>query len=210
MSALDAALTKVENVLAAGSLAAAALLAIVAVILRSLFNEIIFWSEEAIIYLVICSTFFGAVITLRHNEHVNVDVIAVFLKERGKRVMAMIATVVTLVYLGIIGYLAWLLIFEPRSSATLTPALELPLWVVTLPLPIGLTLMFLRSLEVLVRLLRGRDPYPHAASTLLEAEGGIALELADSQGPLDGRLPRSRTDDDPGPGDRPHDGEERP
>ncbi|QNN53909.1 TRAP transporter small permease [Nocardioides mesophilus] len=179
MNRLDSILSKVENVLAAGSLAAAALLAIVAVLMRTFFNEIIFWSEEAIIYLVIFSTFFGAVITMRHNEHVNVDVVAVFLKERGKRVMTIIATLITLVYMGAIGWFAWLLIFEPRSSATLTPALELPLWVVTLPLPIGLTLMFVRSLEVLVRLFRGQDPYPHAADTLLEAEGGTALEIAD-------------------------------
>lgn len=177
MSRFDSILSKVENVLAAGSLGAAALLAIVAVILRTFFNEIIFWSEEAIIYLVIFSTFLGAVITLRHNEHVNVDVIAVFLRERGKRVMAVIGTLVTLVYLGVVGYYAWLLILEPRSSATVTPAMELPLWVVTLPLPIGFTLMFLRALEVLVRLFRGTDPYPHAAGTLLEAEGGTALEM---------------------------------
>lgn len=179
MSRLDAILTKLENVLAAGSLAMAALIAIVAVILRSLFNEIIFWSEEAVIYLVIFSTFLGAVITLRHNEHVNVDVVAVFLKERGKRVMAVIGTVIMLIYLGAVGYFAWVLIFEPRSSATVTPALDLPLWVVTLPLPIGFTLMFLRGLEILFRLFRGTDPYPHAANTLLEAEGGAALEIED-------------------------------
>jgi C4-dicarboxylate transporter DctQ subunit len=179
MSRFDAVLNKVENVLAAGSLAAAALLAIVAVLLRTFFNEIIFWSEEAIIYLVIFSTFLGAVITLRHNEHVNVDLIAAFLKERGKRVMAVIGTLVTLVYLGAVGFYAWLLVFEPRSSNTVTPALELPLWVVTLPLPIGLTLMFLRSLEVLVRLVRGKDPYPHAARTALDAEGGTALEMTE-------------------------------
>jgi len=179
MSRLDTILSRVENVLAAGSLAAAALLAIVAVILRTFFNEILFWSEEAIIYLVIFSTFFGAVITLRHNDHVNVDVIAVFLKERGKRVMAVIGMLVTLIYLGAVGWFAWVLIFEPQSSATVTPALELPLWVVTLPLPIGFTLMFLRALEILVRLIRGLDPYPHAAGTVLEAEGGAPLHSED-------------------------------
>jgi C4-dicarboxylate transporter, DctQ subunit len=176
MSRLDSVLNKVENVLAAGSLGAAALLAIVAVILRTFFNEILFWSEEAIIYLVIFSTFLGAVITLRHNEHVNVDLIAAFTKERGKRVMAFIAALVTLIYLGAIGWFAWILVFEPRSSLTVTPALELPLWVVTLPLPIGFTLMFLRTVEVLVRLARGADPYPHAARSLLEAEGGVPLD----------------------------------
>jgi C4-dicarboxylate transporter, DctQ subunit len=175
MNRLDSVLSKVENVLAAGSLGAAALLAIVAVILRTFFNEILFWSEEAIIYLVIFSTFVGAVITLRHDEHVNVDVIAAFLKERGKRVMALIGALMTAVYLAAVGWFAWVLIFEPRSSLTLTPALELPLWVVTLPLPIGFTLMFLRICEVIVRLARGMEPYPHAASSLLEAEGGAPL-----------------------------------
>lgn len=177
MSRFDSILTKVENVLAAGSLAAAALVAIVAVILRTFFNEIIFWSEEAIIYLVIFSTFLGAVITMRHNEHVNVDIIAVFLKERGKRVMALIGILIFLFYLGAVGYLAWKLLFEPRSRLTTTPALSLPLWVVTLPLPIGLTLMFLRGLEVVYRLVRGQDPYPHAAPNPLAAEGGEALDL---------------------------------
>ncbi len=176
MSTLDSILRKVENVLAAGSLGAAALLAIIAVILRTFFNEIIFWSEEAIIYLVIFSTFLGAVITLRHNEHVNVDVIAAFLGERGKRVMAAVAALVTLVYLGAIGWFGWVLIFEPQTSATLTPALGLPLWVVTLPVPIGLTLMFVRTVQVLVRLARGDDPYPQAANSLLEAEGGAPLD----------------------------------
>ncbi|VXC36563.1 TRAP transporter small permease [Nocardioides sp. AX2bis] len=175
MSTLDSILRKVENVLAAGSLGAAAFLAILAVILRTFFNELIFWSEEAIIYLVIFSTFLGAVITLRHNEHVNVDVIATFLGDRGKKVMAAIAAVITLVYVGAIGWFAWVLIFEPVSSDTVTPALGLPLWVVTLPLPIGLTLMFVRTVQVLVRLARGHDPYPQAANSLLEAEGGVAL-----------------------------------
>lgn len=189
MSRFDSILSKVENVLAAGSLAAAALIAIVAVIMRTFFNEIIFWSEEAVIYLIIFSTFVGAVITLRHNEHVNVDVVAVFMKERGKRVMAFIGTLILLVYLGVVGFYGWVLIFEPRSSATVTPALNLPLWLVTLPLPIGFTLMFLRAAEILGRLVTGKNPYPHAANTLLEAEGGAALELGDVE---DGAATRRR------------------
>ncbi|MGY2064980.1 TRAP transporter small permease [Blastococcus sp. SYSU DS0619] len=177
MSRFDSVLTKVENVLAAGSLAVAALIAIVAVILRTFFNEIIFWSEEAIIYLIIFSTFLGSVITMRHNEHVNVDIIAVFLKKRGKQVMALIGLTVFLVYLAVVGWFAWMLIFEPVSSNTVTPALGLPLWVVTLPLPIGLTLMFLRGIEIFYRTVRGQDPYPQAANDLLAAEGGAELDL---------------------------------
>ena len=154
MKSLNRALTVVENVLAAGTLAAAALIAIAAVILRSGFGVFLFWSEEAIIYLIIFSTFFGAVITLRAQEHVNVDVIAAFLGKRGKKVMALIALALTMVYLGVVGYFAWMLLFEPFSSSTSTPAMGLPLWVVESAIPIGFTLMFLRGLELGVRIWR--------------------------------------------------------
>jgi TRAP-type C4-dicarboxylate transport system permease small subunit len=147
-------LTGVENVLAAGALAAAALIAISAVIRRCGFGIFLFWSEEAIIYLIIFSTFFGAVITLRQQEHVNVDVIAAFLGRRGKRVMALIAIALTLVYLAAVGYYAWLLLFEPFSTSTTTPALGLRLWVVESAVAIGFTLMFLRGLELAVRIWR--------------------------------------------------------
>lgn len=179
MSLLDSVLTKVENVLAAGSLAAAALLAILAIVLRTFFNEVIFWSEEAIIYLVICSTFVGAVVTLRHNQHVNVDIIAVFLKRRGQKVMAVIGTLVLLVYLGAVGWFGWLLLFEPQTRHTVTPAMHLPLWVVEMSLPIGFTLLFVRALEILVRTIRGVDPYPDAAGSIIEEEGGLPLSARD-------------------------------
>ena len=171
MKSLNRALTVAENVLAAGALGAAALIAIAAVILRSGFGVFLFWSEEAIIYLIIFSTFFGAVITLRHQEHVNVDVIAAFLGPRGKRVMALIAIALTLVYLGAVGYYAWLLLFEPFSSSTTTPAMNLPLWVVESAVAIGFTLMFVRGLELAVRIWRHGVEEENVLETEAEAIG---------------------------------------
>ena len=171
MKAINRALTTLENVLAAGTLAAATLIAIAAVILRSGFGVFLFWSEEAIIYLIIFSTFFGAVITLRHQEHVNVDVIAAFLGPRGKRVMALIAITLTLVYLGAVGYYAWLLLFEPFSSSTTTPAMDIPLWVVESAVAIGFTLMFVRGLELAVRIWRHGVEEENVLETEAEAIG---------------------------------------
>ena len=80
--------------------------------------------------------------------------IAAFLGPRGKRVMALIAITLTLVYLGAVGYFAWLLLFEPFSSSTTTPAMGLPLWVVESAVAIGFTLMFVRAIELAVRIWR--------------------------------------------------------
>jgi C4-dicarboxylate transporter, DctQ subunit len=170
----DRVLTRVENVLAAGSLGLATLIAIVAVVLRYVFGIFLFWSEEAIIYLIIYSTFLGAVITLRHNEHVNVDIFGAFVKKRGKRVLGVLGAAITVVYLVCIGFFAWLLLFEPFSTSTITPSLKLPLWVVEAAVPLGLTLMLLRALEILVRTARGVDAFPEGNRSLLEVEADAA------------------------------------
>ncbi|MGH3585230.1 MAG: TRAP transporter small permease [Pseudonocardia sp.] len=174
MQRFDRVLTRLENVLAASALGLAAIIAIVAVLLRYLFGIFLFWSEEAIVYLIIYSTFLGAVITLRHNEHVNVDILAVFLKERGKRAVAVLGALITVVYLACIGAYAWLLLFEPFSTSTSTPSMELPLWVVEAAVPVGFTLMMLRALEIVVRNARGTDAFAEGQRSLLEVEADAA------------------------------------
>lgn len=177
-SGLDRALTTVENLAAGLSLVGAVTVALLAVVLRELFDLYLFWTEEVIIYLVISSTFFGAVLTLRSNEHVNVDIIGVFLARRGRRVMAIVAAVVTMLYLLAVGTLAWMLIFEPFSRSIVTPALKLPLWVVELPVAIALTLMFLHSSEKLVHAWRhGADETSATDVAIAEAEAaGISAD----------------------------------
>ncbi|MHA6618571.1 TRAP transporter small permease [Pseudonocardia sp. DLS-67] len=180
MHRFDRVLTRIENVLAASALGLATVIAIVAVLLRYLFGTFLFWSEEAIIYLIIYSTFLGAVITLRHNEHVNVDIFGAFLKARGKRVFAVLAAAITVVYLVCIGFFAWLLLFEPFSTSTITPSLKLPLWVVELAVPVGLTLMLLRALEILVRSARGVEAFAEGHRSILEVEAeATGLDIRD-------------------------------
>ena len=162
MNRIDRVLTLIENGLAGLTLAAATILAIVAVITRYLFNYIIFWSDEAVIYLIICSTFIGAVITLRHNEHVGVNVLSAVLGPRGNRVLVALSALLIALYCGVFGFLGWLMVTEPAARNIVTPALNVPLWVVQISLPIGLTLMFFRALEILYRTARGRQPFPEA------------------------------------------------
>jgi TRAP-type C4-dicarboxylate transport system permease small subunit len=69
--------------------------------------------------------------------------------------MDILGILVTIAYLGIVGFFAWLLLFEPFSTSTVTPTLKLPLWVVEFAVPLGFTLMLLRGIEILVRLIRG-------------------------------------------------------
>ena len=182
MHRLDKILTGIENALAMTALAAATAIAVLAVVLRYFFDVFLSWSEESIIYLVIYSTFLGAVITLRHNEHVSVDILLVVLKGHARRAVAVLGALITAVYLLVVGIYAWLLLFEPFSSSTSTPSLKLPLWVVEAAVPIGFTLMFLRALEIIWRTARGDTAFTEGegAALMSEAaakdanEGGLA------------------------------------
>jgi C4-dicarboxylate transporter DctQ subunit len=105
---------------------------------------------------------------------------------------------VTLVYLGVVGAFAWLVLTEPYARLTLTPALKLPLWLATLPVPVGFTLMFLRACEIASRMLRGRDPYPGKTAEL-EAEQAAEREAEGAAGP--GRPPDRGASEGPERGD---------
>lgn len=152
-------LALVENTLAALSLAIGVAIAITQVMLRFLFNSGLVWAHEAIIYSIIFSSFMGAVIALRNNEHVGVDVFAYVLKEYGKRMLAALGTGVVVAYCSVLGIYAWIMVTEPAAHTIQTPTLHLPLWAVQLSVPLGLTLMLIRATEALVRstrsLLRG-------------------------------------------------------
>jgi C4-dicarboxylate transporter, DctQ subunit len=170
---LDRVLTHIENVLAAGTLLAATLLAVAGVILRYVFSYVIFWGEELTIYLIIFSTFIGAVVTLRHNEHVNVDILPALFR-RARRAFALLAGLLTIVYCALIGFYAWAMVFSPIASNTRTAALHVPLWMVQFVLPLGLTLMLLRCLEMVWRVARGGELPGHAEVGLVAAVDGIA------------------------------------
>ncbi|TSI12854.1 TRAP transporter small permease [Brevibacterium aurantiacum] len=154
MRTFDKYLSRVENFLAGASLIGATALAVFAVLLRNITGDVLFWSEEAIIYLIICSTFFGAVVTLRHNDHVAVDIMPTLLKGKKKKFFVVLGGLATLVYAGFIAYLSWALISEPFSRTTITPALKLPLWVVELSLAVGMTMFLIRAAEMLIRAIK--------------------------------------------------------
>ncbi|WCE40384.1 TRAP transporter small permease [Brevibacterium sp. BDJS002] len=187
MRTFDKYLSRVENFLAGASLIGATALAVFAVLLRNITGDVLFWSEEAIIYLIICSTFFGAVVTLRHNEHVAVDIMPTLLKGKKKKFFVVLGGLATLVYAGFIAYLSWALISEPFSRTTITPALKLPLWVVELSLAVGMTLFFIRAAEMLIRAIKApaeeldKDVFAEEAAAVGIDVNDIAIDDDDTK-----------------------------
>jgi C4-dicarboxylate transporter DctQ subunit len=150
---LNSFLSGIENLLAGGALAAAAALTILEVLLRYLFGYSIYWSHEAVIFLIIYSTFIGASIALRYNEHVGVDLITFFLGPLGKRAIKILSASLLIIYSVVYASLGWIMVTQPHIINTVSPSLRIPLWIVQMAVPIGMTLVFLRACEMLYKVI---------------------------------------------------------
>lgn len=165
---VDRALARVENVIAASALGGATVITIAGVFMRYVLNSPLAWGEEAAILLLIYSAFIGAVIALRHDEHVGMDVLEAAVRERGKRILALTGALMVTLYCLAFGAIAWAMLFTPLARSGTTESTNIPFWIPLLAVPLGLTLMLIRSLQVIYRAARGRDPYPEAAGDSIE------------------------------------------
>lgn len=150
MSRLSHYLQRVEETIVAVSLGGATLIIVVSVVMRYVLHNALSWAEEGAILLLVFSTFVGASLALRHREHVGIDILSTLVGPRGRKGLLILSAVLTACYCAALGGLGWVMATSDSAVNAVTPALQLPVWAVQLALPLGLTLMFLRALELLV------------------------------------------------------------
>ncbi|MEY8875700.1 MAG: TRAP transporter small permease [Leptothrix sp. (in: b-proteobacteria)] len=151
--------------LAAAALGVLAALALItyAVVLRYAFNQAPAWVDECVGYLLVGVVMLAASTTMRQGGHISVDILTGSLGPRGRRLadgwssLAMAAVALILVVNG----------WETAQSSkmlglTTNGALELPIYLLQLLLPLGGVLMLLVSLEDLLRRVAGLPPLAQA------------------------------------------------
>jgi TRAP-type C4-dicarboxylate transport system permease small subunit len=143
---LAAILEGAAAVLAAGALGVFTVVVILEVIARYVLNAPIIWSNEVATYLFIYAVFFGGSVALKRRDLMDVRLV----RERSPIRVQWLMTLVT--HLVILGFSlagtfhSGTLILTSIRTGTMSPALEIPMLYVYLPIPIGFSLMGLFSL----------------------------------------------------------------
>jgi TRAP-type C4-dicarboxylate transport system permease small subunit len=75
------------------------LLVIGQVIMRYIFNSPLVWSEELAVYCMVWLAFVGAIIAMRDKEHIEVDIVLVFLPEKFRHLMKLVSRSITAIFL---------------------------------------------------------------------------------------------------------------
>jgi C4-dicarboxylate transporter DctQ subunit len=149
------------NFIGAALIMAAGLL-FVNVVLRYVFLAPIGWAEEFSLYTIVWIVFIGGSVAIRTRGHIAIDLLMLVLPAQGRRLLLIFVGLVTLVFLAVFFYYSGLHVLRTKSSGQVMPALQAPMWLAYLAMPVGSVLMFLRTLQMLLKTLRSDAETPHA------------------------------------------------
>jgi C4-dicarboxylate transporter DctQ subunit len=165
-------LDRLEEWLIAFLMAAATLVIFVAVVHRyaaglsipvvqdALLKLDLSWAQELCIYMFVWMAKFGAAYGVRTGIHVGVDVMINHLPPREHKLYVLFGLGAGALFTGIVGTLGAKFVWDIAHTASVSPDLEVPKWIVYLCIPLGSYLMCFRFLQVAWAFLRTGE-LPH-------------------------------------------------
>ena len=121
------------------------------VFFRYVLNNPIVWSDEIIMILMLCLTYFGAALAAYRGGHINVEILESMLggkKSRGGRILRRINDIITVLLLTIVSYFGVKLSLYSRDQQT--DILLLSYFWIYIVLPIGLFFMVVLIIKKII------------------------------------------------------------
>jgi C4-dicarboxylate transporter DctQ subunit len=150
-------------------LVATTLLVFIEVVARFGFSTGFIWMEELTLHLAGWLVLFGASWGVKIGAHIGVDAVVRLLPHSGKRFFAIIASLASLVYCGLLIYGSWIYLAKIRKIEIEMEDIPLEKWIAHSILVIGFALLAVRIFEILVRAIRGDDSGFHQVNEAQEA-----------------------------------------
>ncbi|MBU0480916.1 MAG: TRAP transporter small permease [Proteobacteria bacterium] len=139
---------RIEEVLISVLLGAATVLVFAQVVARYLFNKGITWAPELVQHFFLWTVMIGASYGFKHGVHLGVDVLMKKLPQARRRMMALLAVVVSLGFTGYMAYLSFYYVLGSYRMNLITVDLQIPQWIPHLALPLGFFMISIRLAQV--------------------------------------------------------------
>ncbi|MDQ2695235.1 MAG: TRAP transporter small permease [Pseudomonadota bacterium] len=151
-------LSRLFGVIAVLLLAAGMLVVCQQVFIRYVLNQSTVWQTDFVTYAIVASTFIGSPYVLLRRGHVNVDLLPLYLPHRARVVLALVASAAALVFCLALAWTSIVLWHEAWAGDWRTPTVwALPLWIVYLPMALGMGLLCLQYVADILAVATGRD-----------------------------------------------------
>lgn len=163
------ALHRVEEGLIALILGVMAVLTFVQVILRYVFNTGLIWQLEANFYLFSWLVMIGISYCVRVRAHIGVDAAVRLLPSGPRRAIGIIVLLLALLYTVLMMYGAFDYIQQMYEINVEAEDIPIETWKLSVCLPLGFVLLFIRLLEMGWRIFTGQSPGYELADEAHEA-----------------------------------------
>lgn len=147
MKKLKNIFTQTEMVIVTIPLFLLCVLTVVQIIMRTLFKTGIHWLEEFGRYILLYSTFIGAGIAIKSDEHPRMTAIIAILPEKIGYMVKILGDLICAVILLVLDYYAWIQVINVFVRGTRTSTLPLPMWIVYAIMPVAMIIMSVRYLS---------------------------------------------------------------
>jgi len=154
---------------ACGALAALLMIAACGVVCQMVFaryalNASTVWQTEFVLYSIVAATLVGSPYVLLTRGHVGVDFVAMQIGTRGRRALGILASLTGIAFCAVLAWSGWRYFHEAWTEGWVTESVWAPpLWVVLLPLPLGIGLLTLQYVVDTACLAAGYAPPPNSA-----------------------------------------------
>ncbi len=151
-------ISRLCGIIAAALIGMAIVIVCQMVVMRYMLNASTVWQTEFVIYSLVAATFVGSPYVLLVKGHVNVDLLPHYLGNRGRYLLAIIASLLGLSFCSILAFVGFELFYEALVNKWTTDTIwRLPLWIPYSSIPIGIGILSLQYVADILALLSGRE-----------------------------------------------------
>ncbi|UQZ89308.1 TRAP transporter small permease [Deltaproteobacteria bacterium Smac51] len=140
---------EVEAKVLVASLVFTVLIIFLQIVMRSIFNSSLSWSEELARYIFIWQIWLGMSIGVRDNKHIKVEILFQYVHGRGEKIIKIVATILAIFMCGFLVWYGAKMTNNAMTRNSLSAAMRFPLWIVYLSLPFSSLVTGLRYICVL-------------------------------------------------------------
>jgi len=144
---------------------------IIAVIMRYFLKSPLVWGDELAKYSLVYMTFIGASVALRDKGIAAMELLVEKLPLNSRKISAIIVYIMEVVLLAFLFYNSIMLLNENSVQNQISPALQIPMSLIYLSLPIGMGLMVIQAILLLMEEIIG---FKNVKETKVK-DGGIEV-----------------------------------
>jgi C4-dicarboxylate transporter DctQ subunit len=146
-------LSHAEEILIGLLILAASIILFSNVVARYVFNAGFAWAEELVRYQIVWMVFIGASVAARQGIHIGVDILVKIAPPGLAKLITLAINAIAIAFCAVLVFYGAELTAQAKEFGQVSPALQAPIWIVQLAIPVGAALMGLRFAQHFYRTL---------------------------------------------------------